>query len=95
MIPIKIEVGDSIPCIDFGLMNMRKGSGVAIFCPYHMAYGREAVGSLPAYSNLIFRIEVLEFEVGNRSKYTEFKSRIEDFEKKEQYEDDQARIEKE
>ena len=43
------------------LMNMHKGDRWRVYMPYQLAYGTTVSGSIPAYSNLIFDIALLDF----------------------------------
>jgi FKBP-type peptidyl-prolyl cis-trans isomerase len=50
-----------IPGWDIGVMQLKQGSKAKIFIPSLLGYGRESQGDkLPAFSDLIFEIEVLE-----------------------------------
>ena len=43
------------------LMNMHKGDRWLVYMPYQLGYGTTAYNSIPAYSNLIFDIALLDF----------------------------------
>ena len=43
-----------------GLQYMSEGSIYMLYIPYDLAYGNRATGTIPAYSTLIFRVELLE-----------------------------------
>lgn len=43
------------------LMNMRPGDRVEVYIPYRYAYGKEANGDIPGYSNLIFDLTLVDF----------------------------------
>jgi peptidylprolyl isomerase len=45
---------------DRGLMGMRVGGKRKLWVPAHLGYGERQVGAIPADSNLIFEIELLE-----------------------------------
>ena len=46
---------------DQGLMGMKEGGKRTLFVPAHLAYGeREIAGKIPANSNLIFHVEMIE-----------------------------------
>ena len=45
---------------DQGLMNMKVGGKRKLWVPASLGYGERQVGSIPANSNLIFEIELLE-----------------------------------
>lgn len=42
-----------------GIPLMKVGSKYKFYVPYHLAYGERATGSIPAYSALIFEVELL------------------------------------
>ena len=43
------------------LMNMHRGDRWRVYMPYQLGYGTTESGSIPAYSNLIFDIALLDF----------------------------------
>lgn len=49
---------------DEALTNMNVGAKGRAIVPYYMAYGSQETGDFPAYSNLIYDIEVLEIKKG-------------------------------
>ena len=56
-----IGTGRVIKGWDQGILGMRVGGKRKLLVPAHLAYGERAMGSLiPANSNLIFEIELLE-----------------------------------
>lgn len=55
-----IGTGRVIKGWDLGLMGMRVGGRRKLFVPAHLGYGERTVGRIPANSNLIFDIELLE-----------------------------------
>ncbi|HLV17304.1 MAG TPA: FKBP-type peptidyl-prolyl cis-trans isomerase [Pseudomonas sp.] len=55
-----IGTGRVIKGWDLGLMGMRVGGRRKLFVPAHLGYGERTVGRIPANSNLIFEIELLE-----------------------------------
>lgn len=55
-----IGTGRVIKGWDLGLMGMRVGGRRKLFVPAHLGYGERTVGPIPANSNLIFEIELLE-----------------------------------
>ena len=65
-VPIKtpIGVGQVIPGWDEGIMMMSKGEKGVLYIPYYLAYGDQGGGggTIPAYSNLIFEVELIGFE---------------------------------
>ena len=62
-INIPIGVGQVIPGWDEGIMMMSKGEKGVLYIPYYLAYGdRPAGDKIPAFSNLIFEVELVDFE---------------------------------
>lgn len=55
-----IGTGRVIKGWDLGLMGMQVGGKRKLFVPAHLGYGERQVGRIPANSNLIFEIELLE-----------------------------------
>ena len=56
-----IPVGGVIPGFSEGLQLLTKG-GIARLCiPASMGYGAQAAGSIPANSDLVFQVELLDF----------------------------------
>ena len=46
---------------DLGLLGMKEGGKRELYVPEHLAYGERAIGTIiPPYSNLIFKVELLE-----------------------------------
>jgi len=61
--PTPLSVSNVIPGWTEGLQLMQKGAKFKFFVPYNLAYGERAAGpAIPAYSDLIFEIELLEIE---------------------------------
>ncbi len=54
-----LGVGEVISGWDEGISHMKTGGKYKLIIPSHLAYGAEAVGSIPPYSILVFEIEVL------------------------------------
>lgn len=48
---------------DLGLMGMKEGGKRTLFVPAHLGYGEREKSKIPAHSNLIFHIELLEVRV--------------------------------
>ena len=62
-INIPIGVGQVIPGWDEGIQMMSKGEKGVLYIPYYLAYGDRAAGEkIPAFSNLIFDVELVDFE---------------------------------
>lgn len=60
--PITFGVQQVIPGWTEILQLMPVGSKWTVYIPYNLAYGAEGTGPIPAYSNLIFDIELLDIE---------------------------------
>jgi FKBP-type peptidyl-prolyl cis-trans isomerase len=60
--PFDVEVGKGnvIKGWDEGLLHMSKGGRATLICPSSIAYGEQEMGSIPAYSTLVFDIEVVD-----------------------------------
>ena len=62
-IQIPIGVGQVIPGWDEGIMLMSKGEKGVLYIPYFLAYGDRGAGpDIPAFSNLMFEVELIDFE---------------------------------
>jgi len=48
---------------DLGLIGMKEGGKRTLFVPAHLGYGERSKEKIPAHSNLIFHIELLEVRV--------------------------------
>ncbi|MEG1572969.1 MAG: FKBP-type peptidyl-prolyl cis-trans isomerase, partial [Bacteroidales bacterium] len=59
--PLEIQagVGQVIPGMDEALMQMKVGSKAKVIIPSSLAYGEQGNASFPAYSTLVFTIEVV------------------------------------
>jgi peptidylprolyl isomerase len=56
-----IGTGRVIKGWDIGMMGMKEGGKRKLYIPSHLAYGERQIGSLiPAHSNLLFDIELIE-----------------------------------
>jgi len=47
---------------DEGIAMMKKGEKGILYIPYELAYGPRQTGPIPAYSNLIFEVELIDFK---------------------------------
>ncbi|MCL2416881.1 MAG: FKBP-type peptidyl-prolyl cis-trans isomerase [Bacteroidales bacterium] len=54
-----VGVGQMIPGMDNALVDMRAGTRATLIIPSNMAYGGHAMGMIPAFSTLIFDIEIV------------------------------------
>ena len=62
-ISIPIGVGQVIPGWDEGIQMMSKGEKGVLYIPYYLAYGeRQAGEKIVPFSNLIFEVELVDFE---------------------------------
>jgi len=49
--------------LDFGLNGLKLGGTATIFAPYYSAFGAKGLGDeIPPYSNMIFKVEVLDIK---------------------------------
>lgn len=62
--PIEFPLGahQVIPGWDEGIALMSKGEKGILYIPYELAYGPRQTGPIPAYSNLVFEVELVDFE---------------------------------
>lgn len=60
--PISFSLGQVIPGWTEGLQLMSKGAKYRLFVPQNLAYGARNAGSIPAYSTLVFDIELIDFK---------------------------------
>jgi len=59
-IEVIVGIGEVMPGWDEALQMMQKGTKAKIILPSSIAYGKQAVGSIPPYSTLIFTLEVID-----------------------------------
>lgn len=57
--PLTLNLDRVIEGWKLGIPLMRIGSKYKFFIPYNLAYGERATGSIPAFSTLIFEVELL------------------------------------
>jgi len=57
-----MPVGQVIPGFSQGLQLMAKGGVVRLCIPAAMGYGAQAAGPIPANSDLVFQVELLDFK---------------------------------
>ncbi len=60
--PISFGLDKVIPGWTEGLQLMKVGAAFKFYIPYELAYGSRSTGSIPAYSTLIFEVELLDFK---------------------------------
>ena len=60
--PFEFELGAGrvIKGWDEGIAMMREGGKAMLIIPYHLAYGERETGKIPAYSPLVFEVELVE-----------------------------------
>lgn len=56
------KVQKMIPGFEEGIAMIGKGGKIKVFIPYYQAYGKSGKGPIPAYSDLVFDIELLNVE---------------------------------
>ena len=58
-----LGIGQVIPGWDEGIAMMKKGEKGVLYIPYYLAYGDSGAGNMiPPFSNLIFEVELVDFE---------------------------------
>lgn len=57
-----LGVGQVIPGWDEGVQLMTKGEKGVFYIPYYLAYGERDMGDIPPFSNLMFEVELIDFE---------------------------------
>ena len=57
-----LGVGQVIPGWDEGVQLMSKGEKGVLYIPYYLGYGERDMGDIPPFSNLIFEVELIDFE---------------------------------
>lgn len=61
-IEFPLGMGYVIPGWDEGVAMMSKGEKGILYVPAKLAYGERQAGTIPAFSNLIFEVELVDFE---------------------------------
>lgn len=57
--PEAFRVNGLIEGFQIALMNMRVGDRWIVYIPYSLGYGKRASGPIPAFSTLVFEIELI------------------------------------
>ena len=61
--PFPLGIGQVIPGWDEGIALMSKGEKGMLYIPYYLGYGDRAAGELiKPFSNLVFEVELVDFE---------------------------------
>jgi FKBP-type peptidyl-prolyl cis-trans isomerase len=58
--PIDARIGQMIPGVSAGLQLIQVGGRALLFIPPQLGYGRQAFGSIPPDSGLLFEVELVE-----------------------------------
>lgn len=58
--PITLGVSQVIPGWTEALQLMKPGDKWMLYIPFHLGYGSQSTGKIPAYSDLIFQVELLQ-----------------------------------
>ncbi len=61
----KIGVGQVIKGWDMGIPLLKPGGKATLFIPSYLAYGSRDMGDIPAFSTLIFKVELLSIKPAN------------------------------
>ncbi|MBE8719554.1 FKBP-type peptidyl-prolyl cis-trans isomerase [Sphingobacterium pedocola] len=63
--PINLELDRVIEGWKIGIPLMKVGSKYKFYIPYNLGYGERGSGEIPAFSTLIFEVELLEIKAKN------------------------------
>ena len=72
----KVGTGQVIKCWDEGFLQLKKGHKAKLTCPATSAYGKKAMGAIPANSDLVFEVELLDFTSKTPKKVPEVESGV-------------------
>lgn len=64
----KFDMGEVIPGFDRAVSTLRVGDSGYFYIPWEMAYGDQAAGTIPPYSNLIFQITLEDLNSAGKRK---------------------------
>ena len=67
-LPAKLAVNGVVEGFGTALQHMHIGDKWRVYIPYQLGYGNQASGSVPAYSTLVFDIELVHYYRANYSK---------------------------
>jgi FKBP-type peptidyl-prolyl cis-trans isomerase FkpA/FKBP-type peptidyl-prolyl cis-trans isomerase FklB len=65
--PLELNLKSMIEGWKIGIPLMNKGSKYRFFIPHSLGYGERASGPIPAYSTLIFEVELLDIKSPNEN----------------------------
>ena len=72
-----VGAGQVIKCWDDGFLQLKKGAKAIFNCPSDVAYGKRAMGPIPADATLQFDVELVDFEdEESKAKKAEEKAKI-------------------
>ncbi|GGH27056.1 FKBP-type peptidyl-prolyl cis-trans isomerase [Sphingobacterium alkalisoli] len=63
--PVNLDLDRVIEGWKIGIPLMKTGSKYKFYIPYHLGYGERGAGEIPAFSTLIFEVELLEIKAKN------------------------------
>ncbi len=58
--PTEARIGQMIPGVSAGLMQMNRGGTALLFIPPKLGYGKSGYGPIPADAGLLFEVELLD-----------------------------------
>ena len=61
------KVQKMIPGFEEGISMIGKGGKIKVFIPYYQAYGKKGRGPIPAYSDLVFDIQLLDVQEAEKA----------------------------
>lgn len=59
---VALPVADMIPGFTQALQQMQRGGSYKVFIPSELGYGSQAIGPIPANSDLTFEVELIDFK---------------------------------
>jgi FKBP-type peptidyl-prolyl cis-trans isomerase len=58
--PTEARIGQMIPGVSAGLMQLKRGGSALLFIPPKLGYGKRGYGPIPADAGLLFEVELLD-----------------------------------